>query len=184
MENRHIESSSSEHEKEEGSDSESPDEPFEKPSWSPPRESNSFGLDFSTRTKEQEPSIPEPDPEIRSQGKNCQRLGDVAWNRIRYVDAQKKLHASPVFGALSLNPQLKHLSPSNSFTDYLEKTEGSYGTITHGLLMQGEAIRKGVLQIIEECPAALAAVNKVLADRSTEFCQISDHLLQFTCGKP
>ncbi|KAJ2937306.1 hypothetical protein O0L34_g19257 [Tuta absoluta] len=49
--------------------------------------------------------------------------------------------------------------------------------------MQGEAIRKGVLQIIEECPAALAAVNKVLADRSTEFRQISDHLLQFTCGK-
>ncbi|KAJ2944326.1 hypothetical protein O0L34_g18318 [Tuta absoluta] len=46
--------------------------------------------------------------------------------------------------------------------------------------MQGEAFRKGVLQIIEEC---LAAVNKVLADRSTEFRQVSDHLLQFTCGK-
>ncbi|KAI5631182.1 hypothetical protein NE865_16107 [Phthorimaea operculella] len=185
MDGRHIRDSSSEQEEEEeegGSDSES-DEPLERPTWSPPRSSNSLMLDFCPRTKEQEPTIPEPDSEIKQQGIDCQRIGLTSWNKIRYLDAQKKLQASPVFGALSLNPQLKHLSTSNSLTDYMEKTEGSYGTITHGLLLQAQAFKRGILNIIEKCPSAIDVVNKELADRSAEFRQISDNLLQFTCGK-
>ncbi|KAI5700556.1 hypothetical protein M8J75_000510 [Diaphorina citri] len=38
-----------------------------------------FSLAPSTR--EREPSVPDPDPELASQGISCQKLGSPAWNR-------------------------------------------------------------------------------------------------------
>ncbi|KAI5636446.1 hypothetical protein NE865_10866 [Phthorimaea operculella] len=60
-------------------------------------------LDFLPDVKEAEPAIPEPSANIKAQGIACQRLdGRDGWNRIRYKEAEKKLHASPVFSALKL----------------------------------------------------------------------------------
>ncbi|CAH2016736.1 unnamed protein product [Acanthoscelides obtectus] len=61
---------------------------------------------FSPVTREIEPTVPRADPVIETQGMKCQRFGEETWNKIRYVDAQKKLHASPVFSTLKVNSSL------------------------------------------------------------------------------
>nr|CAH7750068.1 unnamed protein product [Callosobruchus chinensis] len=140
-------------------------------------------VDFAPQTKEQEPSIPEPIPAIKAQGIACQRLGESTWNRIRYADVQKRIHASPVFGSLSLNPQLKHLSPASPDMDFLDRTEGSYGTICHGLLLQRAAFQKAINNILAACPSAAHIVDAELTGVSSLFRQHSDNVLQFVCGK-
>lgn len=155
-------------------------------SWSAPaivtpRAQASF--DFSPKTKEQEPSIPEPNAEIKLQGISCQRLGESSWNKIRYADVLKKLHASPVFSSLSVNAQLKHLLPSNPHSDFLERTEGSYGTISHGLLLQRSAFQTALNKILEACPDAAKTITAELTGENSAFRECSDNLLQYVCGK-
>nr|CAI5833470.1 unnamed protein product [Callosobruchus analis] len=156
-------------------------------SWEAPtvscQPSNSVMVDFAPQTKEQEPTIPQPLSEIKRQGITCQRLGENSWNKIRYADVQRKLQAAPVFSSLTMNAQLKHLSPSNSYGDYLEKTEGSYGTICHGLLLQRTAFQEGLQNMIKACPSAAEVISKELLGEDCAFRHHSDNVLQFVCGK-
>nr|CAH7748260.1 unnamed protein product [Callosobruchus chinensis] len=169
---------------EEDSAEESDDEsiPWKAPEVTPTT-ARDIVVDFAPQTKEQEPSIPEPIPPIKAQGIACQRLGESTWNRIRYADVQKRIHASPVFGSLSLNPQLKHLSPASPDMDFLDRTEGSYGTICHGLLLQRAAFQKAINNILAACPSAAHIVDAELTGVSSLFRQHSDNVLQFVCGK-
>nr|CAI5826076.1 unnamed protein product [Callosobruchus analis] len=82
-----------------------------------------------------------------------------------------------------MNAQLKHLSPSNSYGDYLEKTEGSYGTICHGLLLQRTAFQEGLQNMIKACPSAAEVISKELLGEDCAFRHHSDNVLQFVCGK-
>nr|CAI5843515.1 unnamed protein product [Callosobruchus analis] len=69
-------------------------------------EANACSFDFTPASKEQEPTIPEPEPEIRRQGIEYQRIGKQSWDKIRYNDVQKKLQALPVFSQLQINSGL------------------------------------------------------------------------------
>lgn len=187
LDNTNQDSSNSE--QDEGRDDASSDDesdstkPWNPPEFSVPSQKDPV-IDFSPNTKEADPVIPLPDPEIKAQGFACQRIGDEAWNRIRYSDVQKILRAAPVFSALAVNPPLKHLAPTNSLADYQEKTEGAYGTITHAALLERAALQRDLNRVIDLCPAASEAIASVFRTGSNgEFRQCSDNLLQFVCGK-
>nr|CAI5820737.1 unnamed protein product [Callosobruchus analis] len=103
-----------------------------------------FDFNFVPETKEQEPLIPRPDVRIEAQGVTCLRLGQGTYNRIRYAEAQRKLHTSPVFSALLINPQLAAISQNRGTSDQLSQMDAMLGTILHDLLLQREAFSNAV----------------------------------------
>nr|CAI5842753.1 unnamed protein product [Callosobruchus analis] len=139
-------------------------------------------LDLTPRTLEQEPLIPAAKAAIATQGIECQRFGQPSFNRIRYAEVQKKLHATPVFSALQVNQQIKHLVPSPP-SDTLGKTAMSLGLICHGLLLQREYLGKSLREIGAKFPDAVADIQRLIIDSNSEFRSVSDDLLQYTCGR-
>nr|CAH7759631.1 unnamed protein product [Callosobruchus chinensis] len=137
---------------------------------------------FSPITKESEPAIPRADPLIEKQGLKCQRFGEASWNKIRYNETQKKLHASPVFGSLRVNPILSHNAQPSGSRETLAKCDLALGTIVHGLLLQRSRIQESLKKVAEEHPESAESLRKLL-EVDSEFRVISDDLLQYTCGK-
>lgn len=86
--------------------------------------------------KECDPVIPEPDKEIKSQGIDCQKLNSTAWNKIKYKDVQKKLHALPVFDTLKVNSELAPLTQKSFAQTLLANSDSLTGTVVYGLLVQ------------------------------------------------
>ncbi|CAH1982280.1 unnamed protein product [Acanthoscelides obtectus] len=126
--------------------------------------------------------VPRADPVI-DQGMKCQRFGEETWNKIRYVDAQKKkLHASPVFSTLKVNSSLYNNGHASPMTDMLSKSDLAFGTISHGLLKQRRIIHEALKEAGNKHPEAADTLKKVFAANS-EYKTISDDLLQFVCGK-
>lgn len=140
-------------------------------------------LDFKPRTQEIEPSVSAAKHHIEQQGIECQRLGLSSFNKIRYVDAQKKLQASPVFGPLKTNYQLKNLGPKTSVPELLSKMDGSFGTITHGLLLQRDSFSQGIKELVTKFPQIRQEAGNILWGPDSQFKQNSNDLLQFVCGK-
>lgn len=144
-------------------------------------ETNAFSFDFLPATKEQEPAIPEPVPEIKRQGIECQRFGKQSWDKIRYNEVQKKLQASPVFSQLQINSGL----PINkgAYTDILAKIDSSFGTICHSLLKQRAIFQKSMRDFMSKHPQTAEDLKAMFGGTQAEFRVLSDDLLQYVCGK-
>ncbi|XP_026726774.1 uncharacterized protein LOC113493150 [Trichoplusia ni] len=161
-------------------------ETSESPSWrAPALDANwqvvedEMELEFLPTTKEAEPLIPEPSAQIKKEGIECQRLGTDSWNRIRYKEVEKHLHAASIFSALKINTELGTLTTQPS--PWLTKQENLLGTITHGLLLQRRALAENLNTIVKKCPSASTELRQLVAEDST-FKTISDQLLQFVCA--
>lgn len=153
--------------------------------WIPPEnpiDSIEDDFDWLPTTKPQEPTIPTPKPHIAEQGIKVQRLGDIAYNQIRYADVQKKLHASPVFGTLKANPILLKYSPPNQMQEHLAKTDYILGTIIHGLLVQRDCMTTALKELSNKHPLIKEDLKSHLSTGSTTKT-VSDDLLQFACGR-
>nr|CAH7752335.1 unnamed protein product [Callosobruchus chinensis] len=146
---------------------------------------NQFEIEFEPATKEAEPSIPKADPKTAELGVKCQRLNTSNWNKLRYGEVQKQLHAAPVFTPLKINPQLVAVTPSWCSSEHLVKADYTLGTITHGLLLQRREFEKGINQILSALPSPELheGIRKYLSSSDAKFRQISDQLLQYTCGR-
>ncbi|CAH0562865.1 unnamed protein product [Brassicogethes aeneus] len=145
-------------------------------------EEENMEIDFRPITKEQEPSIPAPKSTILQLGRECQRLGTTSFNKIRYSEVHKKLHASPIFSALKVNPQLPPKPYSNQYQDQLTKIDSCLGTILHGMLLQREAFSNAISEIIKKHPGAKPDILTNLV-KEGDFRQFSDDLIQYVCGR-
>ncbi|KOB65768.1 putative transposon Ty3-I Gag-Pol polyprotein [Operophtera brumata] len=152
------------------------------PSENPPKEMVDNWDIFSPSTKESEPAIPRANPILEEQGLKCQRLGETTWNKIRYSEAQKKLHASPVFNCLRVNATLQQYSYPSQIKDLLGKCDSAFGTITHGLLAQRLKLQEALKKVADQHPDAADTLKKALMAEN-EFRSLSDDLLQYSCGK-
>ncbi|KOB66159.1 putative reverse transcriptase-7 [Operophtera brumata] len=152
------------------------------PSENPPKEMVENWDIFSPSTKESEPAIPRANPILEEQGLKCQRLGETTWNKIRYSEAQKKLHASPVFNCLRVNATLQQYSYPSQIKDLLGKCDSAFGTITHGLLAQRLKLQEALKKVADQHPDAADTLKKALMAEN-EFRSLSDDLLQYSCGK-
>lgn len=143
---------------------------------------------FHPSTIEREPDIQEPSPELVLQGVQCQRLGEPSWDRVRYLEAEKRLKRSGIFQPLEMNSMFVGVSSSDS---YLQKQERLLGTVTHGLLAQRQALRQNCERLVnlaknagpDLCRNIGSLVEKCLLDKDSTFRLESDALLQFVCGK-
>ncbi|KOB65641.1 reverse transcriptase [Operophtera brumata] len=152
------------------------------PSENPPKEMVENWDIFSPSTKESEPAIPRANPILEEQGLKCQRLGETTWNKIRYSEAQKKLHASPVFNCLRVNATLQQYSYPSQIKDLLGKCDSAFGTITLGLLAQRLKLQEALKKVADQHPDAADTLKKALMAEN-EFRSLSDDLLQYSCGK-
>lgn len=137
-------------------------------------------------TKEKEPDIPDPSPLLLAQGIQCQRLGEASWDRIRYVEAEKKLKRSGMFQPLLMNSIFEK---KNVPVDYsLRQQERILGTVCYGLLAQRKAFKDSLanlanLKVFETCPEAKKTIKDCFFSENSEFHSLSESLLQFVCGK-
>lgn len=158
--------------------------------WTPPgledppvKHANDLeALSLVPQVKEKEPTIPPPSEIIKEQGISCQKLGSASWNKIRYKEVQKKLHASPVFDTLKVNPQLENVVQKSYYQILLERMDEMAGTITHGLLKQRQQLKEGLRTLASKHPEAYESIKEVFVGESP-FKETSDDLLQFTCAK-
>lgn len=149
--------------------------------WEPPASSVDEDFDWTPATKQQDPQIPAPTPHIATQGTECQRLGDITFSQIRYAEVQKKLHASPVFNSLKINPILATYG-SSSNQDHLARMDYTLGTVSHGLLLQREALTNTLKDLANKYPAMKQDLKDILSTDTT-LKSISDDLLQYVCGR-
>lgn len=163
----------------------SSDQSMAEEEWNAPNFALNSSMDlisFDPQTKEQEPAIPDPLPELAEQAIKCQRLGEQGWNKIRYMEAQKKLHASGVFSPLKTNLQM-NCTVSRSTCENLEKIEGVYGILTHGLLLQRKYFQEAIKILVTKHPTISEEIKILFTDTSSSFKTTSDDLLQYVCGK-
>nr|CAI5845619.1 unnamed protein product [Callosobruchus analis] len=119
-------------------------------------------FDFNPWTKEQEPLIPPDQP---------------------YTDAQKKLHASPLFNALLVSSQIFHLSSRHSIQEHMTKADTVVGISLYGILMQRDSFSEVIKVLITKYTAIKKDVHELLVDPDSKFRQLSDDILQYTCGR-
>lgn len=137
-------------------------------------------LDFAPDTKESEAKIGTADDSIVKQGAHCQRLGEPAWQNIRFADVQKQFQATPVFTSLKTNSNLATATPSWQTVTLLEKMDARLGAITHGLLQQ----RKQFQEIYSKATLEIKShISKNFLASDSAFRRTSDSLLQYTCGE-
>uniref|UniRef100_A0A8D8Q6H0 Uncharacterized protein n=1 Tax=Cacopsylla melanoneura TaxID=428564 RepID=A0A8D8Q6H0_9HEMI len=139
----------------------------------------SFNLE--TSTKEMEPSIPLPSPDIEAKGMQCQRLNSKGWDKIPYAEAQKEIQAGGVFSRLKVNPEIEGRSSSEA--QALSNMDATLGVITHGLLLQRKLLEEAMRDAFQKIPAAAPVLRESLAAKSASFRKTSDNLLQYVCGK-
>ncbi|KAF6208367.1 hypothetical protein GE061_016821 [Apolygus lucorum] len=136
---------------------------------------------FDPLTAEKDPDILDPLPELSAQAIQCQRLGKPGWNRVRYLEAERRLKRSGVFQPLEMNPHFSNVAPASDYA--LWKQERLLASVTHGLLAQRKAFRKGCESLTTLCPGAAPFIDQCFLQENTDFRAESDALLQFTCGK-
>lgn len=88
-------------------------------------------FEFIPKTKKQEPSFPPADPVIEAQGVHCLRLDQPSFNKIRYLEVQKKLQTFPVFSALRVNRELSYASSSDATHHLLAKSDSTLAIVLH-----------------------------------------------------
>lgn len=143
-------------------------------------ERNEKELEFRPTTKEADPLVPEPSAQARREGIECQRLGTDSWNRIRYKDVEKQLHAASPFSPLKVNTELGALA--SRLSPWVTKQEGMLGTITHGLLLQRKALADELNVIIKKCPDISTDLRRLVEAEDSKFKSVSDQLLQYVCA--
>lgn len=138
-------------------------------------------FDFAPYTKEQEPSIPPADPIIAENGVACQRLGRLSWDKIRYLDVQKKYQASPVFSPLTVNSGLS--LATSPYSELLAKSDLSFGTLCHMVLKQRQHFQDIMSSLISKHPSIEKDAASMFSGDQSKFRECSDDILQWVCGK-
>lgn len=113
----------------------------------------------------------------------CKKFGSVAFNRIKYKDARKRLYASSAFRALKINTELSDLDAMQTpETRILSNYDGVLSAIAHGLLIQRKVLTQEVKNLALKFPETSEDLRNFLSEGSN-FKTASDDLLQYVYGQ-
>lgn len=141
----------------------------------------SFNFDLSTNLKE--PPIPKTSPEHLNVLNSLQHFNTENWRNVRYVDIQKCYKSRPGFTELNINDEIRYSERSD-----LILAERSLSAITHALIMQGDALKKGVSELLQwsqdseelNKESLLSKIKDIFAG---DFQKVSLDCLQLVCGR-
>lgn len=144
--------------------------------------SSTFTLPVNTFVKE--PAVPKCSTEHLEKLKSVQHFDSEDWSEVRYAEVQKKYCATPGFVELDCNEEFKPFETSLN----LNHTERGFAAISLALLKQNEALEHVIRDFVSwigsvEITDTKAVESKIIDLFSqSEYQQISNDLLQMTCG--
>lgn len=116
-----------------------------------------------------------------------QHFDSPDWSQVRFSEAQKGYNTVPGFVELDSNDLVKHLDRNRSLT----VSERSLAAISHGLVMQNEALQKGVGLLVNwlmEHDEGSPVTGQQLCEKindifDSDYNKINSDLLQMVCGR-
>jgi hypothetical protein len=131
------------------------------------------------------PAVAKANPSRVQRGEKLQHFGTPDWESVRFSEVQKSYVAKPLFSALETNDELKRIPR----VDTLVPQENFCAALTHGLIIQREAVKESLNGILEWATSAKVTHSALSAKIAEEFSPKSDFekvsrdLLQMVCGK-
>lgn len=154
--------------------------------FSKPQKAKVFEFPVSTNLKE-------PTVENANEGRlhvlnKLHHFDTNDWQRVRYLETEKKYVAKPGFYELDVNTELRHCDTNSSWLRLLDR---SFGALTHGLIQQNELLRSNFQQIIEWAQSPGCILNadtlfeniKAAFSENSPYMKVSEDLLQMSCGR-
>uniref|UniRef100_A0A1E1WA33 Uncharacterized protein n=1 Tax=Pectinophora gossypiella TaxID=13191 RepID=A0A1E1WA33_PECGO len=143
---------------------------------------NIFGLELVTNLKD--PKVPGTSSEHLSLLQSLQHFQSTDWKNVRYYDTLKSYNSQPGFVELEVNDEIKSFDRPGS----LNSAERFMAALTHGLIMQNEAMQQGFSQLLEwfsgtDLVDASSLLEKIQEIFSGNYQKISHDCLQMVCGR-
>ncbi|CAH0714364.1 unnamed protein product, partial [Brenthis ino] len=141
-------------------------------------------FDLNLKTSLKEPTVLSTSSDHLQLLNSFQYFNSENWINVRYSEIQKLYNARPGFVELEVNNEIKQFDKINN----LVTTDRSLGAITHGIIMQSDALKSGVfdlLQWVQDTDNFVKddLVKKIKDIFSGEFQKISLDCLQLLCGR-
>lgn len=164
------------------------DGPFlNKPQLSQPP-ATARSLDFNINTNLKEPNVNNADQTRLDLLTKLHHFNSDRWERVRYVETEKKYLAKPGFYELDVNIELRHHDPNSS---WLKSLDRSFGAMTHALIQQNTLFKNNLQDLIQwsftpgcvlNADTLFEKINSSFAEKS-EYMKVSEDLLQMVCGR-
>lgn len=157
--------------------------PLNEPTIEVPAESAlQFNFDLTTNLKE--PTILNASSDHLQLLNSLQHFKSENWTNVRYSEIQKSYNARPGFVELEVNDEIKQFDKANN----LIATDRSLGAITHAVIMQSDALKTGVSELMQwvhdsdnvDKESMLVKIKQIF---SGDFQKISLDCLQLLCGR-
>lgn len=141
-------------------------------------------FDFELATNLKEPAVANASAEHLKLLESLQHFKTENWTNVRYSEIQKSYNARPGFVDLEVNDELKQFEKPSS----LSATDKSLGAITRAVIMQSDALKKGVSDLLQWTRDIDSVDNESLVTKikeifSGDFQKISLDCLQLVCGR-
>ncbi|CAH0723181.1 unnamed protein product, partial [Brenthis ino] len=141
-------------------------------------------FDFNLKTSLKEPTVLSTSSDHLQLLNSFQHFNSENWTNVRYSEIQKLYNARPGFVELEVNDEIKQFDKINN----LVTTDRSLGAITHGIIMQSDALKSGVFDLLQWVQDTDNFVKVDLEKKikdifSGEFQKISLDCLQLLCGR-
>lgn len=152
----------------------------------PPTTAKSFEFDLNTNLKE--PTVENSNETRLDLLTKLHHFNSDKWERVRYVETEKKYLARPGFYELDVNTELRYYDPNST---WLKSLDRSLGAMTHALIQQNTLLKGNLQEIIQwsystgttlnpEC--LFEKINSLFSEK-TEYMKVSEDLLQLVCGR-
>ncbi|KPJ02106.1 hypothetical protein RR46_03381 [Papilio xuthus] len=141
-------------------------------------------FEFNLTTNVKESSISKTSTDHLKLLNSLQHFNSEDWNNVRYSEIQKSYISRPGFIELEVNDEIKQFDKVNSLTG----ADRSFGAITHAMIMQSDALKTGVSQLLQwvnnsdsiDKETLLMKIKEIF---SGDFQKISLDCLQLLCGR-
>lgn len=159
------------------------EEPVE-PSLPEEKLESTLNFEFKLATNLKEPTVANASSEHLKLLNSLQHFKTENWTNVRYSEIQRTYNARPGFVDLEANDELKQFEKPGS----LAATDKSLGAITRAVIMQSDALKKGVSDLLRWTQEVDTLDNESLISKikdifSGDFQKISLDCLQLVCGR-
>lgn len=141
-------------------------------------------FNFNLKTNLKEPTILSTSSDHLQLLNSFQYFNSENWTNVRYSEIQKSYNARPGFVELEVNDEIKQFDKVNN----LVSSDRFLGAITHGIIMQSDALKTGVFNLLQwvqdndnfDKDDFLRKIKDIF---SGDFQKISLDCLQLLCGR-
>lgn len=145
-------------------------------------------LDFEVSTNLKEPEVNNSSMDRLAILNKLHHFDTKEWDRVRYVETEKRYVAKPGFYELDVNTELRYFDSNSNWLKLLDR---SFGAMTHALVQQNDLLKQNFQQLIEwtQSPTTTLSADTLfekihsLFSEKSPYMKVSEDLLQLICGR-